>query len=188
MHCMRAVNFIGLEWFGKFLLRFLFALYFLTKMTYYISSIRQVFSTSWTMRDVFLWCVEPLSYLLMNRTFSFFHSVWNNFLSMYEIMNHPKMTFYNLRQRPYHVECTASRPISEVKQRWVLLLLGWVTAWEHQMLLAFASFFDHHLFFKHLLTEQTKFKFWTSFSAQTNFEMNWESRIYVTHATVYTLE
>ena len=42
-----------------------------------------------------------------------------------------------LRQRPYHVECTASRPISEVKQRWVWLVLGWVTAWEHQMLLAF---------------------------------------------------
>ena len=38
-------------------------------------------------------------------------------------------------QRPYHVECTASRPISEVKQRWVWLVLGWVTAWEHQMLL-----------------------------------------------------
>ena len=35
------------------------------------------------------------------------------------------------------VECTASRPISEVKQRWVWLVLGWVTAWEHQMLLAF---------------------------------------------------
>ena len=41
------------------------------------------------------------------------------------------------RQRPYHVEHTASRPISEVKQRWVWLVLGWVTAWEYQMLLAF---------------------------------------------------
>ena len=40
-------------------------------------------------------------------------------------------------QRPYHVECTASRPISEVKQRWAWLVLGWVTAWEHQVLLAF---------------------------------------------------
>ena len=45
------------------------------------------------------------------------------------------------RQRPYHVERTASRPISEVKQRWVWLVLGWVTAWEHQMLLAFNNFF-----------------------------------------------
>ena len=41
------------------------------------------------------------------------------------------------RQRPYHVECTASRPISKVKQRRVWSVLGWVTAWEHQMLLAF---------------------------------------------------
>ena len=43
----------------------------------------------------------------------------------------------SLRQRSYHVENTASRPISEVKQRWVWLVLGWVTAWEYQMLLAF---------------------------------------------------
>ena len=41
------------------------------------------------------------------------------------------------RQRPYHVECTSSRPITEVKQRWALLVLGWVTAWEHRVLLAF---------------------------------------------------
>ena len=44
------------------------------------------------------------------------------------------------RQRPYHVECTASRPISEVKQRGAWLVLGWVTAWEHQVLLAFIYF------------------------------------------------
>ena len=47
------------------------------------------------------------------------------------------MTKFVLGQRPYHVEHTASRPISEVKQRWVWLVLGWVTAWEYQMLLAF---------------------------------------------------
>ena len=40
------------------------------------------------------------------------------------------------RQRPYHVEHTSSRPITEVKQRWAWLVLGWVTAWEHRVLLA----------------------------------------------------
>ena len=35
--------------------------------------------------------------------------------------------------RPYHVESTSSRPITEVKQRWVVLVLGWVTAWEYAM-------------------------------------------------------
>ena len=40
------------------------------------------------------------------------------------------------RQRPYHVENTGSRPITEVKQRWARLVLGWVTAWEHRVLLA----------------------------------------------------
>ena len=42
----------------------------------------------------------------------------------------------SLRQRPYHVEYTGSRPITEVKQRWARLVLGWVTAWEHRVLLA----------------------------------------------------
>jgi hypothetical protein len=40
-------------------------------------------------------------------------------------------------QRPYHVECTGSRQITEVKQRWAWIVLGWETAWEHQVLLAF---------------------------------------------------
>ena len=40
------------------------------------------------------------------------------------------------RQRPYHIEHTSSRPITEVKQGWDLLVLGWVTAWEHWVLLA----------------------------------------------------
>ena len=44
------------------------------------------------------------------------------------------------RQRPYHVESTSSRPITEVKQRWARLVLGWVTAWEHRVLLAFDFF------------------------------------------------
>jgi hypothetical protein len=42
-----------------------------------------------------------------------------------------------LWQRPYHVECTGSRQITEVKQRWAWIVLGWETAWEHQVLLAF---------------------------------------------------
>ena len=44
------------------------------------------------------------------------------------------------RQRPYHVENTSSRPITEVKQRWAWLVLGWETAWEHQVLLSFCCF------------------------------------------------
>ena len=39
-------------------------------------------------------------------------------------------------QRPYHIEHTSSRLITEVKQCWVQSVLGWVTAWEHWMLLA----------------------------------------------------
>ena len=38
------------------------------------------------------------------------------------------------RLRPYHVENTASRPISQVKQRRALLVLGSETAWESRVL------------------------------------------------------
>ena len=40
-------------------------------------------------------------------------------------------------QRPYHVEHTSSRPITEVKQHWARIVLGWETAWELLVLLAF---------------------------------------------------
>ena len=33
--------------------------------------------------------------------------------------------------RPYHVEHTRSRLITEVKQRRARIVLGWGTAWEH---------------------------------------------------------
>ena len=36
--------------------------------------------------------------------------------------------------RPYHVENASSRPITEAKQRRAWLVLGWVTAWEYQVL------------------------------------------------------
>ena len=45
------------------------------------------------------------------------------------------------RQRPYHIEHTSSRPITEVKQCWSRLVLGWVTAMEHWVLLASNFFF-----------------------------------------------
>ena len=35
--------------------------------------------------------------------------------------------------RPYHVEYTSSRLITEVKQHWAELVLGWVTAWEYSV-------------------------------------------------------
>ena len=38
------------------------------------------------------------------------------------------------RLRPYHVESTGSRSITEVKQRRARSVLGWVTAWEYRVL------------------------------------------------------
>ena len=43
----------------------------------------------------------------------------------------------NDRQRPYHVESTGSRLITEVKQRRACLVLGWETTLEARVLLAF---------------------------------------------------
>ena len=56
-----------------------------------------------------------------------------------------RIFFADCRQRPYHVESTGSRPITEVKQRRARLVLGWVTAWEHRVLLA--TFFSFSFFF-----------------------------------------
>ena len=36
--------------------------------------------------------------------------------------------------RQYHVESTSSRLITEVKQHWAKLVLGWETAWEYLVL------------------------------------------------------
>ena len=44
-----------------------------------------------------------------------------------------KFSLYDIRLRPYHVEYTSSRPITEVKQRRARLVLGWVTAWEYRV-------------------------------------------------------
>ena len=38
------------------------------------------------------------------------------------------------RLRPYRAEHARSRLISEAKQRWAWLVLGWETAWEYQVL------------------------------------------------------
>ena len=54
------------------------------------------------------------------------------------------------RQRPYHVQSTGSRLITAVKQRWAWLVLGWVTAWEHHVLLTIFFFFNFLL--KHILS------------------------------------
>ena len=58
-----------------------------------------------------------------------------------------RMVFAVCRQRPYHVESTGSRPITEVKQRRARLVPGWVTAWEHRVLLATFFLFSFLLIF-----------------------------------------
>ena len=61
-------------------------------------------------------------------------------LSLDENITHPYNTLYIPQiclmhcLRPYHVENTGSRPITEVKQRRAWLVLRWVTAWEHHVL------------------------------------------------------
>lgn len=45
------------------------------------------------------------------------------------------------RQRSYQRKRTSSRPITEVKCVRAWIVLGWVTAWEHRVLLSFLSYF-----------------------------------------------
>ena len=71
---------------------------------------------------------------------------------------------HTLCQRPYHVECTSSRPITEVKQHWARIVLRWETAWELLVLLAFckksnlSSFLALDVLREECLTRQHTFK------------------------------
>ncbi len=63
--------------------------------------------------------------------------VWINWKFNYYIgrptLIYKRQFYRHLCLRSYHVENTGSRPITEVKERRAWLLLGWVTAWEHQV-------------------------------------------------------
>jgi hypothetical protein len=61
----------------------------------------------------------------------------NNSKNLYILTQYIPLIHHSNRQRPYHVENTGSRPITEVKQRRARSVLGWVTAWEHRVSLAF---------------------------------------------------
>ena len=54
----------------------------------------------------------------------------------FSLINTPTFLKPSHCQRPYHVVNIGSRFITAVKQRWAWLVLGWVTAWEHHVLLA----------------------------------------------------
>ena len=84
------------------------------------------------------------------------HLLTNDVYSQIQV--YIRLFFVVCRQRPYHVESTGSRPITEVKQRRARLVLGWVTAWEHRVLLAtFFLFFSVRLFFSFFLCDLTFF-------------------------------
>ena len=61
------------------------------------------------------------------------------------------MLAWNSCQRPYHVENTGSRPITEVKQHRAQLVLWWVTAWERCVPLASQLFCLYFNFFYNFL-------------------------------------
>ena len=66
---------------------------------------------------------------------------------MFSLKLYKRLFFTVCRQRPYHVETTGSRPITEVKQRRARLVLGWVTAWEHRVLLATFFYYFFYIYF-----------------------------------------
>ena len=79
-------------------------------------------------------------YLLISRC----NIIWNQF-DMYTFIYvlicmkcvakvYQRLSTTNCCLRPYHVEHTGSRPITEVKQRRARSVLGWVTAWEYRVL------------------------------------------------------
>ena len=77
-----------------------------------------------------LWCNKP----------TVFYNAKINQTALSEWKEDNSYSCLFLSQRPYHIEYTSSRLITEVKQCWALLVLGWVTAWEHRVLLASSLF------------------------------------------------
>ena len=100
--------------------------------------------------DAFEHCLHSYLMCIILMTYSFFILMaslfeWTYLLTQVKLSKCSSLHFTpHSRQRPYHVENTSSRPITEVKQRWAWLVLGWETAWEHQVLLS--SFYLLYLF------------------------------------------
>ena len=85
---------------------------------------------TWNISDIFPWTVQKSVPI---RSTSHDHTMIRNNLSNKNRQKHIGDISYadNHRLRPYHVEYTSFRPITEVKQRRAGLVLGWVTAWEY---------------------------------------------------------
>ena len=66
-------------------------------------------------------CIKIFNYMLL-------------FFSPHVLYLMRQVFFSSTSLRPYYVESTGSRPITEVKQRRARSVLGWVTAWEHRVL------------------------------------------------------
>ena len=95
--------------------------------------------TNVKVHEIIIWASYLTGFLYHKCFYSYFCIIHKN-----RVVSSPHNMLVLSCQRPYHVESTGSRPITAVKQRWVWSVLGWVTAWEHQMLLAFC----HPLFFR----------------------------------------
>ena len=73
-------------------------------------------------------------------------------IMMLRITNFPHITSilslkYSLSQQPCHVDKIGSTPITAVKRRLAWLVLGWVTAWEHHLLLTLLFYLFSSLLF-----------------------------------------
>ena len=72
--------------------------------------------------------LRPLGHATLKRTMSVKIGLDKRF--QFFLVGPAILTYINCL-RPYHVESTGSRPITEVKQQRAQAVLGWVTAWEH---------------------------------------------------------
>ena len=94
-----------------------------------------------------LWHVERVSLALAFSTNgllkenSFMSQKFSSRISILEDSSKLQVLRFLTCQRPYHVERTSSRPITEVKQHWARIVLGWETAWELRVPLAFLFYF-----------------------------------------------
>ena len=102
---------------------------------YFFSSITKIFSMLFSFFFHYKFFSNIFSCFFHHNFFSYAHTFIRDFFAVCKCL------------RPYLIEYTSSRSITEVKQSRAWLVLRWVTAWEYQVLQAFYFFLPSQKFF-----------------------------------------
>ena len=135
---------------------------------YFFSSITKIFSMLFSFFFHYKFFSKIFSSFFHHKFFSYAHTFIRDFFALCKCL------------RPYLIEYTSSRSITEVKQSRAWLVLRWVTAWEYQVLQAFYFFSSITKSFSMLFSFFFHYKFFFE-----NFQLFLPSQIFFLCAHLY---